>query len=80
MLLFIFNKKVEIERNDMCVGPIWGQYEAEKKIRKYMYENNIPDQGWNWDGHWYSERGTSYAIFWRIKNLLQPKTSESSPI
>ena len=45
-----------------CVGPIWGEYEAEKKINAFMAENGICD-GWVWTGKWGSENGTSYARF-----------------
>ena len=45
------------------VGPIWGQYEAEKKVKAFMAKNKMSD--WTWTGGWYSENLTSYAEFQR---------------
>ena len=53
------------------VGPIWGQYEAEKKVNAFMSNNEMSD--WTWTGAWNSENGTSYAQFERT-------TEESKPI
>ena len=53
------------------VGPIWGQYEAEKKVKAFMSNNGMFD--WTWTGAWNSENGTSYAQFERT-------TEESEPI
>ena len=47
-----------------CVGPIWGQYEAEKKVNAYMAKNGMSDD-WIWTGAWWSENCTSYATLKR---------------
>ena len=59
----------------MHVGPIWGNYEADKKVKAFMVNENMFEKGWHWTGHWYSDRGTSYADFWRVKN--SPPTRNS---
>jgi len=48
------------------VGPIWGQYEAGNKVRRFMQNEGM--QNWEWTGHWNSEGGTSYAQFHRKIN------------
>jgi len=48
------------------VGPIWGQYEAGDKVRRFMRNEGM--QNWEWTGHWNSEGGTSYAQFHRKIN------------
>lgn len=48
------------------VGPIWGQYEAATKVRRYMESSGM--KNWEWTGHWNSEGGTSYAYFQRKVN------------
>jgi len=48
------------------VGPIWGQYEAGNKVRRFMRNEGM--QNWEWTGHWNSEGGTSYAQFHRKIN------------
>ena len=60
-------KEVEIEKIIKHVGPIWGQHEAADKIKKFMTENNMYGQRWCWSGAWNSEKGTSYAEFWRLR-------------
>ena len=73
-MLFIntFSKKIEIEEKEFDVGPIWGQYQADAKIKKYMNENNMFATGWHWSGHWNTKEcdwgQTSHASFWRLKN------------
>ena len=58
-----------IEEKKIDVGPIWGNHEADKKVKAFMVENNMFEEGWHWTGHWNSDRGkTSYAYFWRLKN------------
>ena len=58
-----------IEEKKIDVGPIWGNYEADEKVKKYMVKNNMFEKGWHWSGSWCSDWGiTSYAVFWRLKN------------
>ena len=52
------------------VGPIWGQYEAEKKVNAFMAKNEMTD--WKWTGAWNSEGGTSYAQFEKETSPLKP--------
>ena len=65
----------EVEKVTKCVGPIWGQYEAAAKVRRYMESSGM--KNWEWHGGWNSEGGTSYAHFerkinhWEIKRNLQ---------
>ena len=66
--LHTLDKELQVERIFKCVGPIWGQREAAEKVNKYMTENNMHDQNWQWFGSWWSEGGTSYAVFWRQKS------------
>ena len=61
-------KEVQVEKISKCVGPIWGNYEAAEKVNKYMTENNMHDQNWQWLGAWHSKGGTSYAEFCRQKS------------
>ena len=56
----------QIEYVTKCVGPIWGQYEAGAKVRRYMESSGM--KNWEWNGHWNSEGGTSYAYFQRKIN------------
>ena len=56
----------QIETVTKCVGPIWGQYEAAAKVRRYMESSGM--KNWEWNGHWNSEGGTSYAYFERKIN------------
>lgn len=49
-------KKVE-----KCVGPIWGSYEAKRKVTRYM-KRNVPSSC-KWKGRWWSKHGTSFAEF-----------------
>lgn len=62
----------EIEKIIKCVGPIYGNYEAAQKVRKFMSEKTMLAQGWAWNGQWNSEGGTSYAQFLRIRNACVP--------
>ena len=58
-----------IEERKIDVGPIWGNNEADEKVKKYMVKNNMFEKGWYWSGSWSSDWGiTSYAVFWRLKN------------
>ena len=56
----------QIECVTKCVGPIWGQYEAAAKVRRYMENSGM--KNWEWHGSWNSEGGTSYAHFQRKIN------------
>ena len=56
----------QVEQVVKHVGPIWGQYEASAKVRRYMKRNGM--ENWEWTGHWNSEGGTSYAQFHRKIN------------
>ena len=56
-----------IEEKNMHVGPIWGNYEADKKVKAFMVNENMFENGWHWTGHWFSVHGSSYADFWRVK-------------
>ena len=56
----------QIEHVMKCVGPIWGNYEAAAKVRRYMETSGM--KNWVWNGHWNSEGGTSYAYFERKIN------------
>ena len=67
----LFSTNPEIERVIKCVGPILGQYEAAEKVTKYMTDNHMIVERWNWTGTWSSENLTSYAEFWRLKNVEQ---------
>merc|ERR1712178_36981 len=49
----------QVEQVIKHVGPIWGQYEAGAKVRRYLESSGM--QNWEWTGHWNSEGGTSYA-------------------
>merc|ERR1712176_140673 len=56
----------QVETVTKHVGPIWGQYEAGAKVRRYMESSGM--KNWEWTGHWNSEGGTSYAAFQRKIN------------
>ena len=56
----------QIECVTKCVGPIWGQFEAAAKVRRYMENSGM--KNWEWPGSWNSEGGTSYAHFQRKIN------------
>ena len=56
----------QVEQVVKHVGPIWGQYEASAKVRRYMESSGM--KNWEWTGHWNSEGGTSYAQFHRKIN------------
>jgi len=56
----------QVEQVIKHVGPIWGQYEAGAKVRRYLESSGM--QNWEWTGHWNSEGGTSYAQFQRKIN------------
>jgi hypothetical protein len=56
----------QVETVTKCVGPIWGQYEAAAKVRRYMENSGM--KNWEWHGSWNSEGGTSYAHFQRKIN------------
>merc|ERR1712136_378046 len=56
----------QVEQVNKHVGPIWGQYEAGAKVRRYMESSGM--KNWEWTGHWNSEGGTSYAQFHRKIN------------
>lgn len=45
------------------VGPIYGMYEAERKVNAFMSDCEMSD--WTWNGEWTSEAGTSYAEFFQ---------------
>jgi len=51
-------------RASICVGPIWGQHEADQKVQKFM-ERSGHCFDLTWTGEWSSEDGTSYAQFFR---------------
>jgi len=55
-----------VETVTKCVGPIWGQFEAAAKVRRYMENSGM--KNWEWHGSWNSEGGTSYAHFQRKIN------------
>jgi hypothetical protein len=56
----------QVEQVIKHVGPIWGQYEAGAKVRRYKESSGM--KNWEWTGHWNSEGGTSYAQFQRKIN------------
>jgi len=56
----------QVEQVVKHVGPIWGQHEANAKVRRYMERSGM--KNWEWTGHWNSEGGTSYAQFRRKIN------------
>ena len=56
----------QVEQVVKHVGPIWGQHEANAKVRRYMERSGM--KNWEWTGHWNSEGGTSYAQFQRKIN------------
>ena len=58
-----------IEKEKRDVGPIWGNYEVDEKVKKYMDRHNMFEERWHWSGALTSGRGrTSYAVFWRLNN------------
>jgi len=62
----IINDGEQVEQVVKHVGPIWGQYEAGVKVRRFMESSGM--KNWEWTGHWNSEGGTSYAQFHRKIN------------
>jgi len=52
---------------DVDVGPIYSNAEAPTKIRRWQRNN----PGWEWNGHWVSRNGTSYARMRRTEDEVQ---------
>ena len=49
-----FTFKYIWEEEEVCVGPIWGQYEAETKVNRWLDENKKTEEGWRFTGEWWS--------------------------
>ena len=54
------------------VGAIWSNEEAREKVESYLSQN--PQfEGWEWQGEWWSENGTSFA------KLSPPEQRDAAP-